>query len=102
MLFFFAGDIANALQRRSCDVLVVADCSVEEHDVATFMSQLDASHILGLHDLYYDGASYDQEHKSKEEDDPEVEEVDDPMETQSSTKTIKYSQEKDIALCLLG
>ena len=36
-------------------VLVVVECSVEEHDIATFMSQLEESHILGLDDLDYDG-----------------------------------------------
>ena len=36
-------------------VLVVVECSVEEHDVATFMSQLEESHILGLDYLDYDG-----------------------------------------------
>ena len=85
MLFFFAKDIGDGLRRRSCDVLVVVDCSVEEHDVATFMSQLDESHILGLDDLDYDGARYDQE-ESEENDEPKVEEVDDPVKTQASPK----------------
>lgn len=102
MLFFFTEDIGDGLRRRSCGVLVIADCSVEEHDVATFMSQLDASHILSLDDPDYDGVRYDQEQESEEDDDPEVDEVDDPMETQSSTKrsrTMNYGQEEDIALC---
>ena len=48
-------------------MLVFGDCTVEEHNVAIFMSRLDESHILYLDD----GARYNQEQESGEDDDPE-------------------------------
>lgn len=73
--------------------------------IASFMSQLDESHILGLVDIELsmgdDGKRF--EDHAAEENDPEVEEIDDPMETQTSvkkTRSTKYNSQEDIALCL--
>lgn len=69
---------------------------VKEHDVPTFISQLEETHILDFDDLDYDGGGRggdNEEQESEEEDDPGVEEVNKPVDTQVSNKrarTLNY------------
>lgn len=66
-----------------------------EHDVASSISQLDESHILRLVDMELSMANdYERFEVDKREEnhDPKVEEVDDPVETQTNIKKIRSTK----------
>ena len=62
-------------------MFVLDDCIVNEYGIASFMSKLDESHILGLDDtsMSMAGDHGRDEYRYREGDDVEVEEVEDPM-----------------------